>query len=453
MELDLKRVLRVARRRGWIVILTILIAATLGYVNSARQPELYSAQAQVLMLAMPDAGSRYTGLLASQSLKPSYMLIIKSEPVLQRVVDELELPYPASALAGKIIVSDVRETQYLDVQVIDTDPEMAARIATSVVEQFVAYIEGLGTEGLGVPAEVANSARVPGAPFQPQPMSAAQTTAVVGLLLGVAIVVLLEYFYSAVTPEQDIQELVDAPVLATVPQTSRLKPGPEQVYTMAQPRSSAAEALRLLRTNIEFASASADIDTLVVSSPGSGEGKSTIVANLGVVMAQGGIRSVIIDADLRSPTQHRIFGVPGDDGLTTLLTNPDDPWQDHAKQVALPGLYLIPSGPLPPNPFDLVSSQRFRELVDQIKDEVGLVLIDSPPILSASDSLAIAAHADGLMLVCQSHKTRIDALRHAAQSAHQGDLRLVGVVLNQLKGQKSATYHGEFYGAKEPAGQ
>jgi capsular exopolysaccharide synthesis family protein len=328
------------------------------------------------------------------------------------------------------------------------DPEAAARIATSVVQQFVAYIQAQGNEGLGVPAEVANTARVPGGPFEPRPEYTAQVGAIVGLLVGIMIVALLEYFYNAVTPEMDIQELVGAPVLATVTQMSNLRPGGSQVYTLAQPQSSAAEAMRLLRTNIEFASASGEIDKLVITSPRPGEGKSTIAANLGVVMAQAGITTVIIDADLRKPTMHRIFGVPSDRGLTTLLTHPEDPWADHAVKVALPGLILIPSGPLPPNPSDLVSSERFRQLAQRISDDVDLVLIDSPPILSASDALAMAAHTDGLMFVCQSHKTRLDTLIHAAKAANQGGIRVVGVVMNRLKGQKGATYYGDYYAAK-----
>ena len=219
------------------------------------------------------------------------------------------------------------------------------------------------------------------------------------------------------------------------------------MYTMAQPQSSASEALRLLRTNLEFASASDEIHALTVTSPGPEEGKSTIVANIGVVLAQSGKSAVIIDADLRKPTQHKIFGVPNERGLTTLLTHPEVGWQSAASKLALPGLLLIPSGPIPPNPSDLVSSTRFAQLIERIKSEVDLVIIDSPPILAASDSLAIATHTDGVILVCRSNKTRTDALRHAAHSVHQGGIRLVGVVLNRQKGQVGASYYGEYYGS------
>jgi non-specific protein-tyrosine kinase len=289
-------------------------------------------------------------------------------------------------------------------------------------------------------------AEVPGAPFSPQPMRSLLLGLFVGALLGAGVVALLEFLDNTVKPEIDVQGIAGAPMLATVSNIAKLEPGGRQVYTMSQPQSGAAEALRLLRTNLEFASASEPIHALTVSSPSPGEGKSTTAANLGVVMAQSGLATVVIDADLRKPTQNRIFGVDNHTGLTTLLTHPDQAWEDVAKKVALPGLFLIPSGPIPPNPSDLLSSDRFAKLIERIKDDADLVIIDSPPALSASDALAISRYTDGVVLVVHSGKTRTDALRHAAHSIHQGGIRLIGVVLNRQKGQHGASYYGEYYG-------
>lgn len=259
-------------------------------------------------------------------------------------------------------------------------------------------------------------------------------------------VALLEFLDNTVKPEQNIQALAGAPLLATISSLSKLQPGGGQVYSLSQPQSAAAEAIRLLRTNLEFASATDDIGSLTITSPGAGEGKSTTVANLGVVLAQAGLSAVVIDGDLPKPTLARICGVPNDTGLTTLLTHPDQDWRDASLKVALPGLRLIPSGPLPPNPSDLVSSARFEQLLARISAEVDLVIVDSPPVLAASDALAIARHTDGVIVVCRSHHTRTDAVRHAAHLIHQGGIRLVGIVLNRQRGQQGASYYGEYYG-------
>ncbi len=300
--------------------------------------------------------------------------------------------------------------------------------------------------------EPAVPARIPDSPVSPRPILAMLIGLLAGFMVGVGVVALLEFLDNTVKPEQNLEALAGGPVLATVSALNKLKPGGAQVFSLTQPRSSASEALRLLRTNLEFASASGEIHSLTVTSPGPGEGKSTITANLGVVMAQAGLSVVIIDADLRKPTQHSVFSIANDRGLTTLLTHPEENWRSAAAKVALPGLLLVPSGPIPPNPSDLVSGGRFAQVIERIKADVDLVILDSPPLLSASDALAIAARTDGVMLVCRSHHTRIDALRHAAHSVHQGGIRLIGLVVNRQQGQRGASYYGQYYGSTATQG-
>jgi len=178
-----------------------------------------------------------------------------------------------------------------------------------------------------------------------------------------------------------------------------------------------------------------------VTSPGPSEGKSTVTANLAVAMAQAGFTTVIIDADLRRPSQHKIFAVPNERGLTTLLTHPDQPWNWAAVEVLSGSLYVIPSGPLPPNPADLLSSERWRQTLATIVEMVDFVLIDTPPILTASDPLVVAPAADGVVLVCRAGRTRREALRRATMALRQGTVRIVGVVLNQRTGREDDSYY------------
>jgi capsular exopolysaccharide synthesis family protein len=445
VEIDLRHLLRLARRRGWLVLLIMLVCGSAAYMRSAREVDLYTTNTRLLLLGSENTGSDYTGLLTTQQLAATYQQLVKNDEIMQRVVDTLHLPISSGALASQITVSLVPDTLLMQISVMDTDPRRAAKIADTTAQQFVAYINEHKGPTLSAPVEVSTTANVPGAPFAPTPMRSGEIGLFVGLLLGIGIVALLEYFDSTVKPERDLPGIIGAPILASIPQSASVKPGVRQVFTMADPQAIAAEAMRLLRTNLEFASASGDLNKLVVSSPVAGEGKSTVVANLGIVMAQNGLRTVIIDADLRKPSQARIFGVPDDEGLTTLLTHPEHAWTSIAQAVALPELWLIPSGPLPPDPADMVSSKRFAELLDRVSAEADMVIIDSPPVLAAADTLAIASRADGLMFVCFSHKTRLDALQHATRSVQQGGIRLVGIVLNRMKHQHGPTYYGEYY--------
>ena len=513
VELDLRQLMGIARHRGWIILVVMAIAGIAAFAVSSRQEPQYSATATLLVQTV--GADEFTALQASRSIAETYRLLIETDPVLDRVVEELDLPYGAVELEERITTLIVGGTQLIEVSAVDEDAERAARIATTVVEQFQLHLQaqldqsadqamrgalnqqvialigdfgaavlkygdasnpvvqrqadllsgelaqveqpssGLqvtsggdssGFTALNAPVELWEPARVPTDPFEPRPLFATLVGLFVGLLLGVGLVALLEFLDNTVKPEQNMQALIGAPVLTAISQVSKLQPGGEQTYTMWRPRSSASEAVRLLRTNLEFASASGKIQKLVITSPGPEEGKSTVAANLGIVMAQAGMKTVIIDADLRRPTLNRIFGVHNERGLTTLLADPNKRWQDHTKKVAVQNLLLIPSGPIPPNPSDLVSSERFRALLSSIQQEADLILIDSPPVLSVSDSLAIGTYADGMILVCHSHHTRVDALREAANAVHQGDIRLVGLVLNRLKGRNGASYYGEYYG-------
>jgi succinoglycan biosynthesis transport protein ExoP len=508
----------IARRRAWIVILLMLIAGSVAYVNSSRETKIYSTSATMMISSSGQStlAPDYNSVATTQFLAETYRMLVTSSTVMDRVASTLGYDTIPSGVSASLIEG----SQFIVVNVTDTDPARAAQVANAVVAEFEIYVDELAADQasnrlagidtqlaaydtrineiddqlaeLNVPEnaddpeiqqqisdlqqeratynqerlalntsrltlsagimasspqiDLASAAQVPTVPIEPKPRQALMLGLFVGLMLGIGVVALLEFLDNTVKPEQNLQEITGAPVLATISSMGKLQPGGAQVYTMAQPQSSATEAMRLLRTNLDFASASGPINILTVTSPGPGEGKSTVTANIGVVMAQGGLEVAIIDADLRKPTQHRVFGIPNDRGLTTLLTHPEEDWRNVVTKVALPGLSLIPSGPLPPNPADLVASNRFEELLARIGEDVDLILIDSPPVLSASDSLAIAARSDGVLLVCQSHKTRTDALRHAAHSVRQGGIRIVGVVLNRQKGQQGATYYGEYYG-------
>jgi capsular exopolysaccharide synthesis family protein len=165
-------------------------------------------------------------------------------------------------------------------------------------------------------------------------------------------------------------------------------------------------------------------------------------------MAQSGFSVVIIDADLRRPSQHKIFGVPNDRGLTTLLTHPDRAWRSVAIEV-IPNLWCVPSGPLPPNPSDLLSSDRFRDLIEQTRQTVDIVLVDTPPVLAVSDPLVVATATDGVLLVSRAGHTRIESLERAG-AAFPESVRRIGVVLNQQeRGGEGYYYYGDYYGSDE----
>lgn len=296
---------------------------------------------------------------------------------------------------------------------------------------------------------VAIPAVAPVAPYAPKKAVNVLLGMIAGGLIAGGGILLLTYLDNTVKPGLDFQRLVNAPLLSTVTRLPRLAQGQSQLFVLDTPKGGAAESIRLLRTNIEFASATREIAILGVTSPNPSEGKSTIAANLAVTLAQAGFVTLLIDADLRRPSQHRIFGSANERGLSTLLSGPDRPWTWAAQETMLPNLTLIPAGPLPPNPADLLSLERLRELLTAMRETFDVIVIDTPPMLAVSDPLILAAHVDGMVLVALAGKTRIDALRRAAETLQRGSVRLVGVIVNQQSGRDTQGYYYTDYHAVE----
>lgn len=213
------------------------------------------------------------------------------------------------------------------------------------------------------------------------------------------------------------------------------------LVTITDPRSPAAEAYRTLRTNLSFFSLDHPIQTLVVTSPAAGEGKSTAVANLAVTMAQSGRRTILVDCDLRRPSLHEQFGLSMTPGLTNLVLEEltDLPLQ----ATGVDNLWLLSSGPTPPNPADFLGAQRMDRLIAQLAERADVVLFDAPPVVAAADAAILGAKADGVLLVIQAGRTRRDQSERARELLEQAKVRIVGVALTNAPRESGS---GEYYG-------
>lgn len=292
---------------------------------------------------------------------------------------------------------------------------------------------------------VVQSATAPSAPYAPDVRLYTLLAAFAGLCLAIGAIAVYEYLDNTTKIESPYTELVGAPLLATVPVIPGLGDADHhQLFILDHPSSSQSEAVRLLRTNVEFAAAGDEIATLAVTSSGPGDGKSTVVANLGAALAQAGFTVALIDADLRRPTLHKIFSIRNERGLSNLLARPDTDWEDVARPVSGLSLSVITSGPIPPNPADLLRSDRMKSLLAQISSKVDIVVVDTPPALAASDALLISDATDAVLMVCKAGATRIDKLQQAV-NALPDTARIVGVLLNRHERQPGDDYYYYYY--------
>ncbi len=218
------------------------------------------------------------------------------------------------------------------------------------------------------------------------------------------------------------------------------------LVTILDPASAASEAYRTLRTSLFYTLVDTPPKSVVVTSPHRKEGKTTTCANLGVVLAQADKSTLIIDCDLRKPEIHKMFGLRNDRGVVNALADEHDlseVWQEPLPR--LPVLKVVTTGLLPLNPAELLSSRRFADLLDQMREAFDYVLIDTPPVQLVSDPMVLASQADGVLLVLNAQKTRKGSVRKATRSLEAVGANLLGTVMNNAKGRKSSLY-GNVYG-------
>ncbi|WP_198957428.1 CpsD/CapB family tyrosine-protein kinase [Paenibacillus selenitireducens] len=219
------------------------------------------------------------------------------------------------------------------------------------------------------------------------------------------------------------------------------------IILMSNPKSPVAEAYRSLRTNIDFSSIDEEIRVIMVTSSGPEEGKSTTLANLAVSYAQSDKKVVVIDGDMRRPTCHHTFNLSNQSGLSSIVTGQIE-MQQAIKATEVDNLFVITSGPLPPNPSELLGSKRMNELLEQLKMNFDIIIIDTPPVLAVTDAQIISSKCDGVVLVIHSGKVKRDMAIKAKASLDHVRARILGVVLNNVKHKKEDMYY-YYYGQKD----
>jgi capsular exopolysaccharide synthesis family protein len=409
-------------------------------------------------------------------------------------------------LQGEITVTPIRDTQLLEIKVEGVDPTLIALIANTLPEVFIARnqqmqlgrVSGLKTSlekeltsvqddiaraqsGLSSnPDEaqrqrletslaqyrttlsslannynqiriaeaqatnnvvIAKPAAVPLGPVRPRTMANVLLAMIVGGILAIGAAFLVEYLDDTVKSPDDVTRVTG---LSTLGAIARLKDvgSQRQLISWSQTKAPETEAYRTLRTNIQFSSVDKPIRILLVSSSGPSEGKSTTAANLAVVMAQTGQKVILVDADLRRPVIHKVFGVPNNVGITTtLLAGQDVDLATYLQPTEMENLRVLTSGPIPPNPSELLGSHRMAHLIEQLSQLADLVIFDAPPVLAVTDASVLGRQVDGVLLVVDAGGTREQALAQTVDELRKTGVNILGIALNRLDSRSRGYYH------------
>jgi non-specific protein-tyrosine kinase len=296
-------------------------------------------------------------------------------------------------------------------------------------------------------------ASVPVSPIRPKVMQNTLLAAVVGGMLAVGLIFLIDALDNTIKDPEDVARHLGLPVLGMIAldeETSENDP----LVTISKPRSPIAEGYRALRTNIQFASVDKPIKSLLVTSIAPSEGKTTVASNLGIAMAQGGRNVIMIDADLRKPKMHRRLNLPNRKGLTSLFMQPDMLLDGTVQKTDTNNLYVMTAGNLPPNPSELLSSDRMVEILKSIRNHADVVMIDTPPILAVTDAVVLSQRVDGVLIVIKTGSTKTTAAQQTVHQLRRLNANILGVVLNAVPTRGSRYYYSnEYYSYREYYGE
>ncbi len=322
---------------------------------------------------------------------------------------------------------------------------LQGRIVT--LRQTYATILGFSSNSGANLLTIVDPASPPTEPSAPRILLNTLVAALLGLLIALGFIFVLEHLDDSLKSADDVESVLGLPTLGAI---SKMKGGKDrnEIYRLATilyPRSPVAEAYRSLRTNTEFASVDAPLKTVLVTSAGPGEGKTTTAANLAVVMAQAGHLTILLDADFRKPGIHKMFNLPNSIGLSALLRT-DAPGQaDVAQETEQDNLRVITTGPLPPNPAELLRSKRMSAILEEMSNAADFVVIDSPPVQAVTDAVILASMTDGTLFVVDAGRTHRGTVLSAQDAVARAGARVLGVVLNRID--PGAAYQYDYYAA------
>ena len=506
-ELELRDYLGVVWRRKKLIVLAMLLLVTAALGLSYVQTPVYQATTEMTLPPPPvDTGGAGSGGSKGSDPNAVALTLLQGPIIRQRVADQLGSapkivaisapasiqvkaestdPKRAAAVADAYVNQYIefrksQDTEFLNKAIADLEPrytenqrrvnEIDRQIAAAPIFARESLERQLGPERTqrlsqasadlrlldeyrlqlaraANPSVVVTPARVPNDPVRPKPLRNAGLAIPVGLVLGVALAFVFEHLDDSLKSKEDLERVTGhaVPVVGVIPAARLRDDAGSELVSLAAPDSPVAEAYRTMRTSVQFLALDDSLSSIQITSPSAGEGKTTTLANLAVVMARAGAKVVVIDCDLRRPRLHEVFGVPNEVGFTSVFQG-QVPLSGALQPV--PGernLRVLPSGPLPPNPSELLGSRRTAGILASLKAQGAVVLLDCPPIMPVTDAAALSAWVDTTIVVVSYGSTTKRHLQRAVELLRQVDAPLMGTVLNRAQGAEGYGYSYGYY--------
>lgn len=451
-EIDLKDFFNYIKSK--IVFILILVAMFLSFILlydlKIKTPMYKTYTTIVLTQSDSQKGTTPTitqnDILLNKNLVSTYSEIIKSELILEQVINNLGIKATATELSNNIQVAALNDTEILKISVSNADPEVAASLANEIADVFtteikkIYKIDNVSTiDRAKVPKEVANNT------FKRDIVLAV----FLGIFMGIGIIFILYYFDDTIKSNEDIEEKIGLPVLSKIFKSDVSKKDKTELVLSKYPKALVSESIKTLRTNLQFSSVDEDIKTILVTSSMPGEGKSFVSANLAIAFAQARKRVLLVDCDMRKGRQHLLFNVSNSKGLSKLLISKVKPSEiiDYINQTQIKNLSLLTRGSCPPNPSELLGSKKNKQVIDILKKDYDIIIFDGAPCNGISDSLIMSSLIDKVIIVSAEGITPKEIIENTKNSLEKVDASVAGIVINKVN-RKNVKYYG-YYGVEE----
>lgn len=508
-SLDLRQYISLFWHWAWLIVLAGVVAGAAAFFFSKQMTPYYQSSTSVLVNEAPATKTTdYSSVMMSQQLTSTYAQMMAKDPVLNEVISQLGLSMTAGELSKLITVTPVRDTQLIAVTAETTDAQLSADIANTVATVFARQIqeiqsqrfaqskatlegqlaetekqiaayetqagEALTTdekerldakvtqyreiysgiltsyenvrlsEAQSVSSVVQVETATPAdGPIRPKVVQNTMLAAVVGMMLAAGGLFVRETLDDTIKTPEEISGKFRLPILGVI---NHHNGQVETPITLREPSSPTSEAYRTLRTNVSYTRPDQPVKSILVTSSEPGEGKTTTLANLAVVMAQNGKQVIVADCDLRHPRLHINFKLNNRKGMSNLFDQNALVLDGSCQVSGVRGLSVVTTGSLPPNPAEMLGSQKMEKILAAMTENADVVLVDTPPVLAVTDASVVAPLVDGVLLVVKPGRTRGRALARTIELLTQVKANILGVVLNDVSTQRSSYgYHYKYY--------
>ncbi len=443
-EINILDILKYLKKKINVICVSSLIFLIIGiiFTNYIQVPKYKSETTLLLSLKNKESNVYNQNELAlNQNLIATYTEIVKSKKVLNQVIDDLDLKLTIEELTKMISVTSEKNTLLITIAVSSLNKNQSMMIANHTAKIFIKEIETLlSLENIGIidKATVADEA------YNVKPAQQIILSTTVGMALSIVILLVFYVLDTTVKNEEQIEKETSLPVIGAIPKNKNRTKVQKDLFVFNYPKSRLSESIKSIKTNLQFSSIDKDIKTLLITSSMPGEGKSFVASNLATTFASSKARVLLIDCDLRRGRQHQIFDAINHMGLSNLLIDDVKNYRKYIKDTGIKHIKIITAGTVPPNPSELLGSQKYKKLIEMLRNEFDVIILDCPPVNGLADTLEISALADSVIIVCAQNKTKMALLNETKRVLNQINTKVTGVIMNKVDLKNSKTYEGYY---------